>query len=151
MNQYIRNFDSSLINTFQKIKMPLARIAIFIVYFWFGAVKLTGMSPAGPLVHALYDATIPFVPFSIFYVMFAVFEMVIGVLFLIRGWERVALIFIALHLVTTGLPLIFLPHFTWQAFFVPTIEGQYIIKNILIIAVAVLIGSKLNPLRAKAI
>ena len=74
--------------------------------------------------------------------------MVIGVLFLVRGLERLAIFFLALHLVTTALPLIFLPQIAWQSFLVPTLEGQYIIKNILIVALAVVVGSKLVPIKS---
>ena len=85
-------------------------------------------------------------PFTAFYTLFAVFEVAIGLLFLVRGLERLAIFLLGLHLITTMLPLIFLPQVTWQTFLVPTLEGQYIIKNILIAAIAVVIGSKLVPI-----
>lgn len=85
-------------------------------------------------------------PFSVFYALFSVFEITIGILFLLRGFERVAIFLLGLHLITTALPLIFLPHIAWQALLVPTLEGQYIIKNVLIVASAVVIGSKLVPI-----
>ena len=72
-------------------------------------------------------------PFNVFYSLFALFEMLIGALFLIKGWERVAIYLLVLHIVTTILPLFLLPNLAWQKFLVPTLEGQYIIKNILII------------------
>ena len=131
-----------IINWLQTLEVPLARIAIFIVYFWFGSLKLLGVSPAAPLVQALFERTITFMPFGVFYFLFSLFEVLIGVLFLIRGMERAAILLLLLHLITTAMPLIFLPHITWQAFLVPTIEGQYIIKNILIAASAVVVGSK---------
>ena len=43
------------------------------------------------------------------------------------------------------MPLVFLPAFTWQSFLVPTLEGQYIIKNVLIMACGVVILSHLKP------
>lgn len=144
---FLQKFDSSLIAFLQKWQEPLARFAIFLVYFWFGLLKLFGMSPAGPLVHALFDQTISFVSFDAFYTFFSVFEMVIGVAFLIRGFERFAIFLLFLHLITTVLPLFFLPAITWQGFLIPTLEGQYIIKNILIVALALVIGARLAPLQ----
>lgn len=123
----------------------MARTAIFIVYFWFGALKLIGASPAGPLVLALFDKTIGFMPFTLFYTLFAIYEMTIGILFLITGLERVAIFFLCLHLVTTAMPLLLLSDITWQGLLVPTLEGQYIIKNILIAALAVVIGARVAP------
>jgi uncharacterized membrane protein YkgB len=142
----IQKFDLYVISHFRKLEVPLARIAIFIVYFWFGFLKLLGVSPAGPLVQALFEKTIWFMPFQTFYLFFSVFEMAIGILFLIRDLERLAIFLLSLHLVTTVLPLFFLPRIAWQGFLIPTLEGQYIIKNILIAAMAVVIGSKLVPI-----
>jgi len=145
MRDLIQKFDLQLIGRFQKLEVPLARIAIFVVYFWFGILKLLGSSPAAPLVQALFDKTVPFMTFGVFYSLFSVFEIIIGLLFLFRGYERTALSLLGLHLIMTTLPLIFLPAITWQGFLVPTLEGQYIIKNILIVASAVVIGSRLVP------
>ncbi len=147
MEKLIQKFDIRIISRFQKLEVPLARIAIFIVYFWFGLLKLFGVSPATSLVQALFEKTIQFMPFATFYTLFAIFEVAIGLLFLVRGLERLAIFLIGLHLITTILPLIFLPHIAWQAFLVPTLEGQYIIKNVLIAASAVVVGSKLIPIK----
>ncbi|MEK7604040.1 MAG: hypothetical protein AAB461_02885 [Patescibacteria group bacterium] len=127
----------------QKIEVPFARTAIFIVYFWFGLLKLLGVSPAGPLIQALFQRTVWFMEFSTFYFLFSLFEMAIGIVFLIRGWERLAIFLLGLHLFTTVLPLFLLPQITWQGFLTPTLEGQYIIKNILIIDAAIVVGSKI--------
>jgi len=127
----------------QRIDVRLGRFAIFLVYFWFGFLKLIGLSPAGPLVLALFEKTLGFMmPFPIFYSLFAVFEMAIGILFLIKGFEKLAFLFLAIHIFTTVLPLILLPSIAWNAPFVPTLEGQYILKNILIVSVAVFIAAR---------
>ncbi|MDP3793296.1 MAG: hypothetical protein Q8R07_00925 [Candidatus Uhrbacteria bacterium] len=132
------------------MEVPLARAAIFVVYFWFGLLKLLGVSPAGPLVQELFQKTVWFVSFPAFYISFSVFEMVIGIIFLVRGWERLAIFLLGLHLLTTILPLVLLSQISWQGFLIPTLEGQYIIKNILIVAAAVVVGSKLVPIQSKA-
>jgi uncharacterized membrane protein YkgB len=139
-----RVIDRFIIYEFKKLELPLAKIAIFIVYFWFGLLKILGLSPATPLVEALFEKTLIFMNFPIFYAFFAIFEMTIGLLFLFRGLERIAIFLIGLHLIMTILPLFFLAEFTWQKFLVPTLEGQYIIKNILIAAAAVVVGSKVR-------
>ena len=151
MPEHIKDIDSTIMNSFRRIEVPLARIAIFIVYFWFGLLKIFGVSPAGPLVHELFQHTMPhFIPFSIFYTCFALYEMLIGILFLIRGCERPAILLLALHLVATAMPLVLLPATIWHAPFVPTLEGQYIIKNVLIAAAAVVIGANLVPLAKRS-
>lgn len=149
MKESVYNFDLAVISRLQKWELPLARAAIFVVYFWFGALKLAGVSPAGPLVRELFQQTISFMPFTAFYTFFSLFEMAIGLIFLVRGWERPAILLLAVHLITTVMPLVLLPPITWQGFLAPTLEGQYIIKNILIVAAAVIVGSKLVPLKNK--
>ncbi len=121
----------------QKSYEPLARIALFVVYFWFGTLKVFDLSPATPLVQALFEKTIPFMSFPIFMILFGLFEMLVGVLFLIKGFEKPAFYLFVLHMLTTLMPLTTVPAATWSSFMVPTLEGQYIIKNIALIALAV--------------
>jgi hypothetical protein len=56
-----------------------------------------------------------------------------------------------IHMIMTFLPLIFLPSTTWSGFLVPTLEGQYIIKNLVIIAAAMGIAAHLVPMGSKDI
>lgn len=141
--------DHDLIHFFRKITVPTARISLFVVFCWFGSLKLLGLSPAGPLVYELFNQTLSFMNFEVFYALFATFECIIGVLFLIPKTERVAFPLLLLHMLSTALPLILLPSATWQSPFVPTLEGQYIIKNLLIIATAISLMSHLHPLPKK--
>lgn len=144
----IATTDTKIITTLKKINLPLGRFALFVIFFWFGTLKLIGLSPAGPLVHTLFDSTLAWLmPFGAFYSLFALFEMLIGILFLIKGTERVVLPLLLLHMVTTALPLFVLPGSTFTAPFVPTMEGQYIIKNLALIAVAISIASHIRPLK----
>ena len=144
--------DARIIHFLRRISIPVARISLFVVFFWFGFLKLIGLSPAGPLVHQLFDQTLaPLVSFNGFYILFALFECIIGGLFLVRGAERFVMPLLLLHMGTTFLPLIFLTQITWQAPFVPTLEGQYIIKNLVIIAVAIGIAAHLHPLRTESV
>ncbi len=126
---------------------PVARGSIFLVYFWFGALKALGLSPALGVVRDLHVATIPFVPFEAFYLAFALFEVAIGLLALARGAERLLILMVLAHLATTILPLFFLVEGVWAGFLVPTLTGQYIVKNALIAAVGVGIAARLHPLK----
>ncbi len=126
----------------KKISMPLTRLSLFLVYFWFGILKIASESPANPLVDALLKQTLPFFTFNQFIVCFAIFEMVIGILFLIPKAQKIAVSLFFLHMITTFLPLVFLADQTWQSFLTPTLEGQYIIKNIILIALVVSLMSQ---------
>jgi uncharacterized membrane protein YkgB len=142
----IQTIDIQLITLCRNVSLPIARIGLFIVFFWFGILKVIGLSPASELVQHLFEQTVPFMTFPTFIVLFGLFECLIGVLFLIKGAERVVLPFLAFHMATTFMPLIFLSSETWSGFFVPTLEGQYIIKNVLIVAAAIGIAAHLHPL-----
>ncbi len=74
----------------------------------------------------------------------------IGILFLIPRAERVVLPLLAVHMITTAGPLLMLPQETWSAFMVPTLEGQYIIKNVVIIAAAAGIAAHIHPLAERS-
>jgi uncharacterized membrane protein YkgB len=142
----VSTFDHAVIHFFRKISVPTARISLFIVFFWFGLLKVVGLSPAGALVHDLYNQTIPFVDFNMFYMAFALFECLIGILFLIPKATRIVIPLLLVHMITTLMPLVFLPAATWNGFLVPTMAGQYIIKNLIIIAAAVGIAAHMDPI-----
>lgn len=145
----LRDIDIKLINFFRRIAVPSARFGLFVIFFWFGLLKVIGLSPASGVVQKLFENMIPFMSFHTFLIGFGIFECIIGILFLIHGLERVVIPLLLIHMVTTFGPLIFLSQETWQQFLVPTLEGQYIIKNLVIIACAIGIASHLHPFPKK--
>ncbi len=147
----LASLDRAIILTLRKISIPLAHIALFVVFFWFGLLKIIGSSPANPLVSSLLERTLPFITFDQFIICFGIYEMIIGIAFLIPHLERLAIALLVPHMITTFLPLVLLPAVTWQSFFIPTLEGQYIIKNLVIIALAIALASHLEPIQRKQI
>ena len=115
----------------------LAHVAIFVVFVWFGALKVFGLSPATPLVIALCQMTLPFFDPNTFVAWFGAFEVFIGICFVFPRLNRLGLLLLIPHIFTTVLPLILLPEMVWTAPFVPTLEGQYIVKNLAIVALAI--------------
>lgn len=120
----------------QKNIYIFAHISLFIIFFWFGILKLFGVSPANELVDALRAITIPWWSFESFIIFLGCVEMLTGILFLFKKTEKIALLILIPHMFTTFLPLIMLPDIAWQSFMTPTLEGQYIIKNLVIMALA---------------
>ncbi len=141
--------DRDIIHFFRKISDPLARFGLFIVFFWFGALKVFGLSPASEMVHELFNKTIPIMSFSTFIILFGLFEMLIGLMFVKKGFEREVIPLLFFHMVTTGLPLLLMTHATWSSILIPTLEGQYIIKNIVIVATAIAVAAHIHPLPRK--
>ena len=118
------------------------RISLGIIFIWFGVLKPLGLSPAEPLV----IATVRWLPLfdgELWVIIIGWWEVAIGLAFLFRRTVRVAIALLVLQMVGTFMPLILLPEVTFQAGhfpYGPTMEGQYIIKNLLIISAALVVG-----------
>lgn len=146
----ISNIDSMIINFFVKLREPIARLSLFVVFFWFGILKVLERSPASAVMEDLFERTIPIMEFKLFLTAFGTFECLIGILFLIRGMERVVMPLLLIHMITTFGPLVLLSHDMWSGFLTPTLDGQYIIKNLAIISVAISIAASLKPINSKS-
>lgn len=131
------------ISTFMRRSGTLAlRISLGIIFIWFGILKPFGLSPAEPLVKATVDWLPLFSPEG-WVAVIGWWEVAIGVAFLFKQTLRVAIALLALQMVGTFMPLVLLPSVTFQTGrlpYAPTMEGQYIIKNLLIISAALVVG-----------
>ena len=121
----------------------LIRISLLIIFFWFGLLKPLGLSAAEQLV---LD-TVYWMPLFSAHTWLSIigwWEVVIGLCFLFEKTTKIALLLLLLQMTGTFMPLVILPDITFQNsnFFTPTLEGQYILKNILIIAAALIISNK---------
>ena len=58
MNTQIKDLDLAIISCATKLFVPIARVAFFIIFFYFGILKVLGLSPATPLAEALTAQTI---------------------------------------------------------------------------------------------
>ncbi len=139
--------DIHLIPALKTISPVVARFSIAIVFVWFGALKVVGVSPATDIVLELQAKTIPFIEGGSFVIILGILEVLIGLLFLLPHWERLSILFLVIHMVATFLPVIFVQQVVWQGFLTPTLEGQYIFKNIVIIAMAIGIAAHLKPIK----
>jgi uncharacterized membrane protein YphA (DoxX/SURF4 family) len=119
--------------------IPILRVALGIVFVWFGALKLVpGLSPAEDLVRA----TVPFLPGDLFLPFLAVWEIVIGLGFLTGRALRLTIALLYLQMPGTLAPAVLLPGRVFTTIpFGLTLEGQYIVKNFVLIAAALVIGA----------
>lgn len=119
----------------------LLRIPIFIIFFWFGFLKVLDLSPAQQLVK---DTVfwMPLLSAENWTYIIGLWEILIAVFFLFKKTTIIAMILLFIQMSGTFLPLIILPEVTFQDSnpLIPTLEGQYIIKNIIIITAALIIG-----------
>ena len=120
------------------------RMALGIVFFWFGALKLIpGLSPAEDLAgRTIEQLTFGAIPASVALPVLALWEVAIGLGLLLGRWMRVTLLLLFVQMAGTITPLFLFPEETFVSFpFVPTLEGQYIIKNVVLVAAAIVLGA----------
>lgn len=139
--QWIDRIDRAISRSMWRIGLPLMRYAIGLVFLWFGALKLLGISPAADLV----AATVVILPPETAISALGLLEVVIGACFLIRSLLRLGIFLLLVQLPGTFLPMILLPDIVYTV--VPyglTVEGQYIVKNLVIMGAALVIGGTIR-------
>ena len=135
--QQYNEIDAAIAGAMDRWSVPVLRIAVAVVFVWFGALKVFDVSPAADLV----SRTVYFFPPETFVPILGVWEVVIGICLLYRPLIRVGIFLLFLQLPGTFLPVILLPEVVFRTFpYALTVEGQYIAKNLVIIGAALVIG-----------
>lgn len=132
-------FDKDITGWMATHGMFILRVGLGIVFFWFGMLKFFGgLSPAEELIRS----TVHFVDPDFFIPFLGAWETVIGVGLIAGRFMRGVLLLLFLHLPGTMLPVLAAPEKVWIRFpFVLTLEGQYIIKNIVLIGSGFVLGA----------
>ena len=124
--------------------LTLTRIALGVVFLWFGVMKFLPIVVPIDILAEKILVTITFHlfrPVACLHVL-AFFECVIGLGMLTKRFLRLTVFLLFLQLPGTFLPLILLRDQTWVHFpFLPTFEGQYIIKNFVLVAAGIVVGA----------
>lgn len=133
------NIDKTITRWMARYGLVVLRLGLGIVFLWFGALKLVpGLSPAEELVRN----TTYFVDPDLFLPVLAIWEMVIGLGLIFGVFMRITLLLLFLQMAGTALPLVILPEAVWTAFPMGlTLEGQYIIKNLVLIGAGLVLGA----------
>ena len=130
-------FDQYIASWMEKYGVRILRIALATIFIWFGLLKPLGLSPAAELV----KNTVYWLPPDSFLPILGWWEVLIGVFLLYRPTIRASLFLLFLQMPGTMLPLILLPDVCFTKIpFGLTIEGQYIIKNLVLIGSAIVVG-----------
>lgn len=136
--------DIRLTTWMARYGVTLTRIALGVVFLWFGAIKFVpGWSPAADLAaRTIERITFGFVTPEIGLPLLAAWESLIGIGLLLGRFLRLTLLLLFVQMPGTMLPLVLFPSETFTAFpHAPTMEGQYIIKNLVLVAAAIMIGA----------
>lgn len=134
--------DARITGWMARNAITLTRVALGLVFLWFGALKFfPGLSPAEDLVRRTM-AALPLVPVDVGLPLLAAWEVAIGLGLLTGRFLRLTLLLLFLQMPGTMLPLFFFPEETFvRVPWAPTLEGQYIVKNFVLIGAALVVGA----------
>ena len=124
--------------------VTLSRLSLGIIFLWFGALKFVpDWSPAADLAsRTIQQVTFGLVRPAWGLLLLAIWETAIGVGLLTGKFLRLTLFLLAVQMAGTLLPLVLFPSETFLVFpLAPTLEGQYIIKNLVLVSAAAVVGA----------
>jgi uncharacterized membrane protein YphA (DoxX/SURF4 family) len=124
--------------------LTLLRLALGFVFLWFGVLKFfPGASQAEMLAgRTIETLTFGAISQDVAVRILAVWEVAIGIGLLAGRWMRAVLLLLLVQMLGTITPLFLFPSETFVVFpIVPTLEGQYIIKNIVLVSAAIVLGA----------
>lgn len=144
LRQQFRDLDDRVVEIMGRIGLPFLRVGIGLIFIWFGLLKPLGLSPAAELLAKTVYWWTP----EVVVPALGWWEVAIGVTFLIPQLTRMAIFLLAVQMPGTFLPLVLLPEVCFTVFpWGLTLEGQYIVKNLVIIGAALVIGSTVETRR----
>ncbi len=138
---YFEDIDMRITLWMQRHGLRFLRYYLGIVIMCFGILKPLGLSPAIELV----TQTVYWFPPQVFVPLLGWWEVAIGICLLYKPLIRIGILLMVPQMIGTFLPLILLPDVVFSGnFFLLTLEGQYIVKNLVLIGAAMVIGSHVS-------
>jgi len=131
----------------------ILRLSLGIIFLWFGVLKFfPGLSPAqGLAANTIQRLTFGFLSPQSAVLLLAVWECVIGLGLISGAFLRATLLLLWLQMLGTTTTLLLFPDLCFTHFpYAPTLEGQYIIKNLVLISAGLVIGATVRGGRMTA-
>ena len=140
----IERLDRRILAFLERTALPLLRVSLGLVFVWFGVLKIAGETPVTELV----ADTVYWVDPSWFVPLLGVFEVVVGLGLLFGRLLRIVLALFALQMMGTFLVLVIQPEVAFQDGnpLLLTTEGEFVIKNLVLLSAGLVIGSRLKAL-----
>jgi len=135
----IDQIDGSVTRFLRRWSIPALRISVAVVFIWFGALKIFGVTPVTDLV----ASTVYWVDPDWFVPVLGVAELVVGLGLLFRVMLRTVLALFALQMLGTFLVLVVLPDVSFQDgnVFKLTVEGEFVVKNLVLLSAGLVVGA----------
>lgn len=136
--------DRSVRAAMSRFGVPALRISVGVVFLWFGALKLLDVSPVSDLVARTvywFDATwvVPALGAT---------EVAVGICLVTGRLLRVALLWFVIQMLGTFTVFLVLPDvaFVGGNPLLLTVEGEFVVKNLVLLTAGLVVGARLEPL-----
>lgn len=140
----LNNIDISITRWMAAHGLKFLRISVGIIFVWYGALKyFPNLSPAEEISTSTFDI-LTFHLFSDTAIanILATWEVLIGIGLLFNLFLRTTLLLLFLQMIGTFAPIFLFPYKVFNVFpYGLTLEGQYIIKNLIIVSAGIVLGS----------
>lgn len=140
----LRTFDPRAPGGLARLSYAMLRVSLGVVFLWFGAIKFfPDVSPAQDLAtRTMESLTFGLLQPAVSLPILAVWECLIGLGLIFGRYLRGALVLLVAQMAGTLTPLVLFPRETWVHFpVVPSMEGQYILKNMVLISAGLVIAA----------
>ena len=144
--------DKNLTAQMARHGITLLRLSVGIIFLWFGFLKFfPGLSPAEDLAaRTIQVLTFGWVPAPIALILLAAWECAVGLGLILGVYLRATLLLLWLQMAGTVTPLFIFPQEVFSQFpYAPTLEGQYIIKNLVLVSAGIVVGATVRGGRLK--
>jgi len=144
MKTFFKIIDDVLSTFMIRHGILLLRISVGIIFVWFGVLKFfPNLSPAQDIaINTIDKLTFGLIDKNITILLLALWETLIGIGLIFGKYLRVTLFLLFLQMLGAMMPLLLFPMETFSHFpYAPTLEGQYIIKNLVLISAGLVVGS----------
>ena len=144
LRQLFDRADTAITRWMARHGIVLLRISLGVVFLWFGALKFfPGLSPAQDLAaNTIGRLTLGLVPPGVAIPLLATWESLIGLGLMAGRFMRITLLLLFAQMVGTVTPVVLYPDLVFTRIpYAPTLEGQYIIKNVVLVSAALVIGA----------
>lgn len=139
-----RELDIRLTTWMARNGIFILRISIGIIFTWFGILKFfPSLSPA----ESLAGKTIEILSFGLVesragVIILAVWETIIGLGFIVGKYLREIILLLFVQMMGTLAPVFLFPEDVFRKIpFILTLEGQYIVKNMVVISGGIVVGA----------
>ena len=137
--------DAAIVAWLDRYGFAILRLALGLVFLWFGALKVAGKSPVEDLV----ADTLFWLPRDVALYGIGALEIVIGLCLLLSIAMRVVLLLFFFQMAGTFLVLLTQPERAFQDGnpLLLTTDGEFVIKNLVLIGAGLVVGSRVRGKR----